>query len=172
MISQSEQHILPQFLDALASQKAYCDQPLLLPTIASELLLTFVQDRLKALVSKIKDLEQLVGQKEYRGRPRRNPLDIDFLATTRAFNYVSKKVGIDLMKITCLLSILEKMREFKKATDSGNPREPRAKLDIVGSRIMEDKSQYIMDTCTALVTVCQYHEKRIATLIQVVGFSR
>jgi hypothetical protein len=59
-------------------------------------------------------MERLVGQKEYRDRPRGNPLEIDFLSTTRSLDYVSKKVRTNMIRVLSMLRILKKMREFKR----------------------------------------------------------
>jgi hypothetical protein len=59
-------------------------------------------------------MERLVGYKEYRDRLRGNPLEIDFLSTTRSLNYLSKKVGTGMIRVPSILHILKKMREFRR----------------------------------------------------------
>jgi hypothetical protein len=164
IISKSTPHVVPQILEALQAQAEFCDQAALLPIVTSELFIVFSQERLRDVENKLKELEESMGQHEYKNRPRGNPLEIDFLATTRKLNYVSKKVGKDESRMTCMLRILGKIREFKREADGADCDE--------GSRIMDEKLDYLEDSCRAMFPVCTYQQKRISTLLQVVCFSR
>jgi hypothetical protein len=160
-------------LNAVNTQKSYCDQLLLLPTIAVELLINYTGSRLNKLESTLKDIERLVGHKKYRDRPRGNPLEIDFLSTTRSLNYVSKKVGTNMLRVLSMLRILKKMREFKRKLCAENkPQNGRPEQeDLAGSRLIDERIDYFMDSSEALFGICEHQEKRASTLLQVVGFS-
>jgi len=118
-------------------------------------------------------MERLVGHKEYRDRPRGNPLEIDFLSTTRSLNYASKKVGTNMLRVLSMLRILKKMREFKRKlcaenkSQNGTPEQE----DLAGSRLIDERIDYFMDSSEALFAICEHQEKRASTLLQVVGFS-
>ena len=61
--------IVPGILDALGSQKALCDEPILLPTIAAEIQIIHTQEGVKDMESKLQNLEEMMGQHESLIRP-------------------------------------------------------------------------------------------------------
>lgn len=175
LIYRTPQSELPSLLEELQRHEGLCEQPLLLPVVSSENMVDVCQERLKQTEVKLKGLEALMGQHEYKNRPQRNPLDIDFLAATRTLNYVSKKVAKDIMRLGSLIGVLQKIREFKKDIDRDELEEsgriPNSETVEMGPRVMDEKIEYLMDNCRALVAVAEYQQKRAATLIQVVGIS-
>jgi hypothetical protein len=118
--------IVPGILDALGSQKALCGEPLL-PTIAAEIQIIHTQEGVKDMKSKLQNLEEMIGQHESLIRPRGNPTEIDFEATTRKLNYISKKVGTKIVQMKSMLQILAKMREFKADIDKNARSEAKSR---------------------------------------------
>ena len=54
-----------------------------------------------------------MGQHEYADRPRGNPLELDFLATTTGLNCIGKTICVDVICVSCIADTLERLLEWK-----------------------------------------------------------
>jgi hypothetical protein len=59
-------------------------------------------------------LEESMGQHEYANRPVGNPLELDFMATTRRLSAVSRILQVEKMRLGSFLLSLEMMSEGRK----------------------------------------------------------
>jgi hypothetical protein len=94
---------VPQFFSGLQNQQMHCELPLLLALISTEQVIDTCIERLDTSDGKLNELEATMGQHEYDHRPKGNPLELDFLAMTRALNHVGRMVGADLSRLNSIL---------------------------------------------------------------------
>lgn len=121
-----------------------------------------------------------MGQHEYEYRRRGNPLELDFLATTRTLNFWGKRVAVDVVRLKCQILALEKMREWEKMTvmqvrdelrNKGGRREVGSvagSLEVGTQTSVAERIEYLKDTCDVLLYEAEYEDKRVRALIQVV----
>ncbi|CZR70210.1 uncharacterized protein PAC_20111, partial [Phialocephala subalpina] len=149
-------------LKRLRDEQLYCDQPLLLPLLAVELVIESCFERLHISDLKINDLQDGMGQHEYDDHPVGSPLELDFLATTRALNHVGKRVGVDSIRLGAAIIALENMKSWgiEMTKQSVEKEEVASTID--------EKMTYLADTCRVLQLEAEYEEKRTGALIQVV----
>jgi hypothetical protein len=102
-----------------------------------------------------------MGQHEYIGRPTGNPLELDFLSTTRSLNWVANKIAVDIVRMKGMLRALERMGSWAAKLNSG--KEKAEGEDVIG-----DKMGFLMDDCRILLEEAEYEDKRVKCLIQVV----
>ena len=130
---------------------------------------------------KVNDLEELMGQHDYPDRPRGNPLELDFLTTTRSLNAVTKKVAVDICVLEELLLVLGRVGEWRvdlmrskgkgKADEESGGMEGSQEKEIEERKaetLVSEKIEYLKDTCRHQLAAAKYQEKRIGSLIQVV----
>jgi hypothetical protein len=166
--------IVPQLLRSLQDQRMHCEQPLLLALLSTEQVIDSCSERLDTSDWKLNELEATMGQHEYDDRPQGNPLELDFLATTRALNHMSRMVGADVSRLGNILVALEKILDWGKeimesqirSRDGENITTTEEVTD--GFCIVDEKIGYLADNCRALILRGEYEEKRAQALIQVV----
>jgi hypothetical protein len=147
----------------------------LLGVLVVELEVNLLQERLKDSNKKLNELEEMMGQHEYEDRPRGNVLDLDFLATTRRLNYISKKVGVDSVRTGSTLVTLEGLGKWKDEIISlRRDVDPAVSWfenpESESQRMIEEKLEYLRDSCRVMLLMADYEEKRVRTLIQVVRY--
>ena len=171
--------MLPQLLSNIRASESYgCEQPSLPFALASELMIDFSVQRLNTYDCTMNDLEEMMGQHEYNDRPRGNPLELDFVGTTRRINHVTKRLAVDVCMLESMLLALERIEEWKRELEkqrrNDNELSPAysAPEEIdKGSSIVDEKIAYLKDTCHLQVSGAKFQEKRISALIQVVRLS-
>ncbi len=131
-----------------------------------------------------------MGQHEYEGRPKGNPMEMDFVEETTHLNYISKRVSVDEMRVGMLLVGLKSVGGWSAAPEAqdsededqyedlnsvvnGNSttRKDKGRREIVGEKEIQEKIAHLRDCCRALLLMASYEEKRTKTLIQVVCHS-
>ena len=120
-----------------------------------------------------------MGQHEYENRPSGNVHELDFLATTRSLNYISKKVGVDTVRLGSTLIATDLLAKWKskieeiKVANGSQPSESEStladKTPNEGSNLLDEKLAYLTHNCRVLIMMAEYEEKRTRTLIQVVS---
>lgn len=152
----------------------HCDQPLLLALLLTEQVIDSCSERLDASDWKLNELEATMGQHEYDDQPQGNPLELGFLATTRALNHISRTVGADVSRLGSILVALEKILDWGKeitesqirSRDGENITTTEEVTD--GFCIVNEKIGYLVDNCRALILRGEYEEKLARALIEVV----
>jgi hypothetical protein len=163
-----------QFFSGLQNQQMHCELPLLLALMSTEQIIDTCIERLDTSDGTLNELEATMGQHEYDHRPKGNPLELDFLATTRALNHVGRMVGADVSRLNSILIVLGKILDWGKEIiesqiryrDGENITTTEEVTD--GFCIANEKIDYLADSCRALILRGEYEEKRAQALIQVV----
>jgi hypothetical protein len=125
---------------------------------------------------KLDDMEAVTGQHEYSRVPSGNPLELDFVSTTRGLNFIGNGVGIDVLRLKCILSILEQLVEWGHALKEARIGDDKAEIpsdntQYEGEAIITEKIAYLKDTCNVLLIEAECEEKRVRALIQVVSLA-
>jgi hypothetical protein len=89
-------------------------QPLLLPLLALQFEVRKYKNRLITSDRRINDLQDSIGQHEYGDRPLGNPLEADFVAVTRALNYVRRRISLSAQHFGNVLLAVESLEGFQK----------------------------------------------------------
>jgi Mg2+ and Co2+ transporter CorA len=163
--------VATRLLSSLYELKSCCDQPMLLALLSSEQVTDDCNERIRASEKKLSDLEETMGQHEYKDRPKGNPLNINFLATTSALNHISKRLAVDVCELGSVLIALEKISDWKKEITENREEHRKAGNAMVaenGYRMVEERITYLTDYCRVLGLEAEYEDKRTRSLIQVV----
>lgn len=176
LLAKSHDHIpvIPELLSGLQDQQMYCGQPLLLALLSTEQVIDSCNERINTADRKLNELEATMGQHEYDDRPKGNPLELNFLATTRALNHISRMVGVDVSRLGCVLVALEKILDWKKEIMESQIRSRDADnittTEEVSNdfRMVDEKIAYLSGNCRVLIPRAELEEKRTRMLIQVV----
>lgn len=175
LVARRECNLIPQLLSSMKDYKAYgCEHPSLMLAVASEPMIDLCVQRLNETDCKMNDLEETIGQHEYHNRPRGNPLDLDFMGTTRRINFVTKQIAVDICRLEASLLALERIAEWETEIEK-NEWDPSGQSPIPreiyhGSSVVNEKIAYLKDTCRIQLLDAKYQEKRISALIQFVRF--
>jgi len=159
----------------LKSKESEIKQPLLLAILVTELAIDSTERRIQAGDWRLNELEETVGQHEYINRPKRDPLDMDFVGTTRTLNTTSRMLGVERMRLgACLLALDLIERETMKLSinhiDSTKIREKIDKeMDDEGALTLIELTEYQINVCQNLVLRVEYQEKRVQSQIAVVS---
>jgi hypothetical protein len=106
-----------------------------------------------------------MGQHEYGDRPLGNPLEADFVAVTRALNYVGKRIELCRLHFGNVLLAVESLEKFNLQV----VREREGKEEGEGEVWVEEMIGELRGECRSLILMAEYEEKRTGTLIQVVS---
>lgn len=153
-----------EILTALRQVKR-CDlHPLLLCSIVSNALL---KENLKAIercADKVSLLTKLTGQHENSSGLYSDLFEIDFMTTTRLLNFSNKRIADEARIVKTILRSLEVIQNFSDeiATDLGKTEDHLVLLNF------QHTVEHHVEISRDLLGTCEYVEKRIATLIQVV----
>jgi hypothetical protein len=172
--SYTDEPVVPGLLSGLQSLKMHCEQPSLLIVIATEQVIDNCNKRICESDEKLDDLEETMGQHEYEDRPKGNPLEIDFLSTTSALNHISKRLAVDVLRLSTMQVALEKISQWKKEiADSQNLTKQTEGIGLTekhshGFRMIDEKIAYLTNHCRVLRLRGEHEEKRTRSLIRVV----
>ena len=171
--------VLAPLLDRLKDYQDVCDEPSLSAILTAEIEMDLCNARLKKSDRGLNELEESMGQHEYENRPRGNVHELDFPATTRRLNYISKKVGVDVVRLGSTLIALELMVDWKGKIDNSKAvvrlQQAESATGLAcaiadeGSNLLDEKVAYLIHNCRVLIMMAEYEEKRARTLIQVVS---
>lgn len=157
LIAKRECNLVPQLLSHIQAYNSYgCEQPSLLFAVASEMMIDVSVQRLNEHDCKMNDLEEIIGQHEYHDRPRGNPLELDFMSTTRSINYVTKRVAVDVCVLEAMLIVLQRITEWGLEVERTKHDGERQSLNSIPgekherSSIFEEKIMYL---CTLKILV-------------------
>lgn len=151
-------------LTALRQVKS-CDlHPLLLCSIVSEALLKENLNEIERYAEKVSVLTKLTGQHEHSYVPNSDVFEIDFMTTTRSLNFSNKRIADEARIVKSILRSLEVIQKFGDEidTDLGKIDDQLVLLNF------QHAVEHHVEICRDLLGTCEYVEKRIATLIQVV----
>jgi hypothetical protein len=140
---------------------------LLLPLLALQFEVRKYKNRLITSDRRINDLQDSMGQHEYGDRPLGNPLEADFVAVTRALNYVGKRISLSAQHFGNVLLALESSEGFQKHVKKQIGEEEE---ESEGSYVISEKIEELKSECRSLLLMAEYEEKRTGTLIQMVSY--
>ena len=165
--------MIPFIRSLLEPLEKHCGQPLLLPVLLVEPMVSDIYRRINIHHQKLDEMQAVTGQHEYSRIPSGNPLELDFVSTTRSLNFIGNGVGIDVSRLKCILSILEQLVEWGHALKEARIGDNRAEIpsdntQYEGDAIVTEKTAYLKDTCNVLLIEAECEEKRVQALIQVV----
>ncbi|KAH8772028.1 hypothetical protein F5882DRAFT_506105 [Hyaloscypha sp. PMI_1271] len=141
--------------------------PLLLPIAAIGREIDRARRRIHRWDKDVDELEEVMGQHDSEGRPLGNPLEMNFTSKTRKLNYLSKRVGVDILHLGYVKFSLEIVESWNKSSICGG----KESLDGVGEPIchaMKEKTILMKEDCRLLLLLAEYEEKRMKVLIQAV----
>jgi hypothetical protein len=165
---------------SMRESEAICSHPLALLVYLLEPQVGSSDGRLHDSHAQLDELEETMGQHEYIGRPRGNPLELDFLSTTRSLNWIGNKIRIDILRLRELLVVLEKLGLWETKVGNRNhdiegndqSRSTSSEASFRGFELTSAftaRLEYLKDSCTVLLFEAEYDERRVRALIQVVG---
>jgi hypothetical protein len=160
---------LLSLLETYESKPELGVHPLLLPIAAIGREIDRTRRRIHRWDKDLDELEEVMGQHEYEGRPLGNPLEMDFTGKTRKLNYLSKRVGVDILHLGYVKVSLETVESWSKSLICGG----KESFDGVGEPIchaMKEKTTLMKEDCRSLFLLAEYEEKRVKILIQAVCF--
>jgi hypothetical protein len=119
-----------------------------------------------------------MGQHEWANIPIGNPLELDYIATTRRLNFLVRTFAVESMRLDGTLLTLERLAVYTKEItagdmvsaecDSGTNRTSQIKAHE-GSNEIEEKVAYLQNACQVTVVRAAWHTKRVQALLQVVS---
>jgi hypothetical protein len=168
--------MIPFIRGLLDSFEKHCGQPLLLPVLLVEPMVSDIYRRITIHHQKLDEMEAVTGQHEYSVIPSGNPLELDFVSTTRSLNFTGNGVGIDMLRLKCILSILEQLVEWGHALKEARIGDDRSEIppnntQSEGKAIITEKFAYLKNTCNVLLVEAECEANRVRALIQVVSLA-
>jgi hypothetical protein len=168
--------MIPFIRSLLDSFEKHRSHPLLLPVLLVEPMVSDIYRRINIHHQKLDEVEAVTGQHEYSIIPSGNPLELDFVSTTRSLNSIGNRVGIDILRLKCILSILEQLVKWGHALKEARIGDDRAEIppdntQHEGEALITEKIAYLKDTCHVLLVEAECEENRVRALIQVVSLA-
>lgn len=152
----------------LQAHEYWYDQPVMIPLLLAETAIETCHLKLGASDKELNDLEEMMGLHEHLNRPRGDPLEIDFEATTRRINFIGKRVALNAARLQSYTQVLEKLAGFKDGALQGRScGQGGLEVQVSGGEV-DDKLAYLLDTCRVLSIQAEYEGKRNAGLTQAV----
>lgn len=159
VLAKTKDHEFSKLISGLKEHQMHCQQPLLLATLVTELVIDSCGDQISLSDRKLNGLEETMGQHEYVNRPMGSPLEIDFISTTGTLNAISRNLGVETMRVGAILlalhSILDNSKQMTK--------EPN------GLAMMDELIGCQINACENLLLRAEYETKRAQTQIAVVS---
>jgi hypothetical protein len=154
----------------------YCIQPLLIPAVWAEFLVSEIYADLNTQHPKLGQLQTPAGQHKYPNVLSGDPLELDFVSSSRSLNFVSNEVAICVLRLKCVLSALDQMVEWERGFQRKSATDHRTETELYsalaeGGTITIAKIAYLKDTCNVLLFEAECEGKRVQALSQAVGFS-
>jgi hypothetical protein len=128
--------------------------------------------------TEVRRLEQVMGQHEWDNIPIGNPLELDYIATTRRLNFLVRTLAVESMRLEGTLLTLECLAIYAKDITSGDmgsterdsgTNKTRQIKTHEGSNAIEEKVAYLQNACQVNMVRAGWHTKRVQALIQVVS---
>jgi hypothetical protein len=121
-------------------------------------------------------LEEAMGQHNHTGRPIGNPLELDFVSTTRSLDTIGHQVAFDVVRLRELVLALEKMSicildsiKFDATVDgkeqAGDTQTGDWLQKFEGSPMIASRLEFVKDSCTVLLLEAECEEKKAYTRI-------
>lgn len=151
-----------------------CIRPLLLPVVLAEQLVQEIYAELNTQHHKLDLLQNSAGQHEYKGVQCGDPLELDFVSTTRRLNFIGNEVAMRVLRIKALLSTLDQVDEWERGFQGGGSMDHPAGIELdnvltEGRDVLTTKIAYLRDTCNILLFEAEYEDKRVHALSQTVS---
>jgi len=179
LLAKSNDHDFPRLIRELEDRQIYCEHPLVLPALITEFVIDECSERVNLSNLTLNNLEESMGQHKYMNRPRGNPLELDFIATTRDINVESRRLGLCTARLRGVLLALELiLSETEKTLMQSNLRPIKSEATTSlpaapdGFCIMDDMIANLVNSCKNTLARVEYETKRTQTLISVVGISQ
>lgn len=112
--------LLKPLLEELETNTTYCSHPLAVPLALVKVVLEASDTRLDETDGDLNDITKSTGQHRWLNVPVGNPLEIDFMATTRDLNNIGKRIAAETAILTSMTNTLRIMREFAKTIEQLN----------------------------------------------------
>lgn len=177
LLAKSHVHEFPRLIRGLEDRQIYCEYPLVLPALIAELVIDICSERVNISNLTLNNLEESMGQHQYMHRPIGNPLELDFISTTRQINFESRKLGLDTARLRGVLLAIEMiLGETEKTRSNLRPIESETTTSLPaapdGFCIMDDMIANLVNSCKNTLARVEYETKRTQTLISVVRISQ
>jgi hypothetical protein len=156
----------------LKTNSAYCSHPLLLPLALVKVVLDANGDRLIEAENMLIEIAKLTGQHQWTNTHSGNPLEIDFIATTRDFNVIGRGTAAATLNLTSMINTLRIIREFATTIDelnAGDSTGLEKDPDNTAATFIEGKMRYFAEACSSFLAQAEYIQKVNSTMIQVVS---
>jgi hypothetical protein len=177
LLAKSNDHEFPRLTRGLEDSQIYCEHPLVVPALIAELVIDVCSEKVNLSDLTLNNLEESMGQHPYMNRPIGNPLELDFISTTRQINFESRKLGLDTARLRGVLLAIEMiLGETEKTRSNLRPIESETTTSLPagpdGFCIMDDIIANLVNSCKNTLTRVEYETKRTQTLISVVRISQ
>jgi hypothetical protein len=146
--------------------------PLLLPLIFLDKEVRMLVDRMRMHHKKLDDLENSAGQHEYNNVPLGNPLELDFVSTTRRLNFIGCGLSFDLVRIKCILLAFEQITHWRLSLASSRSYDHDSKDQSINNDscvILTSRVEYLENTCRVLILEAESEQSRVHALSQAVS---
>lgn len=171
LLSKTNDHEISTLIEALKRKSGKCKHPLLLAVLIVETVNNSISARIQTANYRLNELEETMGQHEYINRPMGNPLELDFLSTTRRLNFIARTLAGEGMRIGATLLILDKIsretRELARAAEIDGT-VLSSGTSVSDTSMIDEMVAHHVDACQNLALRAQYEEKRTQTQLGVV----
>lgn len=161
LVAKRPEHEFPAIIEAFKSEWRFARHPLLVPALVSRFVSCSIAQRIHIADRKLNELEEMLGQHEYTNRPVGNPLEVDFVATTRTLSFLARILGVEKMRASGQVLVMDLISTEAKSdacsAQLGNGF--RTVLAMAGEQ---------RDAAQRLVLRAEYEEKRVQTQVSVV----
>lgn len=171
LLAKSCSHEFRRLVRSLEDRVDNCEQPLLLAALIAELMIDRCTERVNTIHGELNNLEDSMGQHQYRSRPRGNPLEVDFEKTTSKITLQSRRLPLDTARLQGVLLALELIRDETEKivtqtslhpASSGTTKSHIAAFD--GSFIIEEMVSGLVNACKNTLLRVEFETKRAQTL--------
>jgi hypothetical protein len=166
----------PRLLKGLQERRMYCEQPLILAALVTELVVDSCAARIDLVDKDLNTLEEESGLHGYNNRRKGNPLEMDFLRAIQTLHFANRTLGVDTIRLQFILpSLIQILNETKKIASQehdwprGLGRAGTPVLVSDGRRMIEELVGYVKSSCENQLLRTRFQENRIQTQLTVVS---
>ena len=142
-------------------------QPMLLPAVAGEHVLTLSLEKIKDAERRLGKLEEATGQHTFSTRPKGDPLQLDFIVATRSLNSTSMTLGVVEMRLKAILATLRTLVDF---IDHLQPSTSKGRMadSASDSGLLKEYVAYLTSLADNMLLRTRFNQERTQTQLQVV----
>lgn len=147
------------------------NHPLHLATLVIDVAVSSCIERIQTRKYTLSELDEKMGQHEYKNLKQGNPLQNDFLETTRQLNFVARNLGSDTMHLSWIILTLKEIAKYTQdlaRTYDRNASENSVNSDDCLDR-MKAGIEYLENACQTYLLRMDCLTRRKDALLQAVS---